>query len=59
VVFGDLLSQLDEAGLTCTSIDVFRFCELGNIDCLVLRYLNTSEPPFEEWSKEWLHNGEV
>jgi hypothetical protein len=41
VIFGILLSLLGEAGLTWIYQDVFRFCELDNIDYLVLRYLNT------------------
>jgi hypothetical protein len=38
---------------------VFRFCQLENIDYLVLRYLNTGALPFEQWAEEWLFNGEV
>ena len=38
---------------------VFRFCQLEGIDYLVLRYLNTGALPFEEFSEEWLYNGEV
>jgi len=59
VLFGNLLSQLAEAGLTRTYRDVFRFCELEGIDFLVLRYLNTGLPPFKEWAAEWLHEGEI
>jgi len=59
VLFGELLSQLPEAGLTCTYRDVFRSCKLGDIGYLVLRYLNTGLPPFEEWAEESLHEGEV
>jgi len=59
VLFGKLLSQLAEAGLTLTYHDVFRFCKLENIDYVVLRYLNTGTSPFEEWAEEWLHEGEV
>jgi len=59
VLFGELFIQLEEAGLTHIYQDVFRFCEHENIHYLVLRYLNTGIPPFEEWAKEWLHNGEV
>jgi hypothetical protein len=59
VLFGELLSQLAEAGLTRTDREVFRLCKLENIDYLVLRYLNSSVSPFEEWAKEWLHQGEV
>jgi hypothetical protein len=56
---GDLLYQLAEAGLTRTSRDILHFCELENIDYLVLRYLNTCALPFEEWAEEWLHDREV
>jgi hypothetical protein len=59
VLFGELLLQLEEAGLTCTYQDVFRFCELQNIHYLVLRYVNTGAGPFQEWAEEWLHDGEV
>jgi hypothetical protein len=38
---------------------VFGFCELENIDYLVLRYMNTSAPPFEEFGEECLHDWEV
>jgi hypothetical protein len=58
-LFGELLSQLEELGLTCIYQDIFRVCELKNIGYMVLRYLNTGAPPFEEWAKEWLHKGEV
>jgi hypothetical protein len=51
--------QWEEAHLTRTYHMVFRFCQLENIDCLVLRYLNTGEPPFKEWEEEWSHDGEV
>jgi hypothetical protein len=59
VLFGELLTQLAEAGLTCTYQDNFRFCELENINYLVVRYLNTGASPFEEWAERWLHDGEV
>jgi hypothetical protein len=59
VLYGELLSQPHEAGLTRTYRDVLRFCKLENINCLVLRHLNTGQSPFEEWAKEWLHEGEV
>jgi len=59
VLFGKLLSQLAEAGLTLTYRDIFRFCELEGIDFLVWRYLNTGQPPFEEWAEEWLHEGDI
>jgi len=58
-LFGNLLSQLEESHLTDTYQVVFRFCQLENIDYLVLRYLNTGPLPFEEWAGEWLHEGEV
>jgi hypothetical protein len=59
VLFGQLLLELDEAHLTYTYRVVFCFCQLENIDYLVLRYLNTGTPPFEKWAAGWLHNGEV
>jgi hypothetical protein len=58
-VFGNLLFQLEEAHLTHTYQTVFRFCQLENIDYLVLRYLNTGAQPFEEWAEEWFFDGEV
>jgi hypothetical protein len=58
-LFGDLLFQLEEAHLTHTYHTVFHFCQLENIDYLVLRYLNTGVLPFEELAKEWLFNGDV
>jgi hypothetical protein len=58
-LFGTLLIQLGEAHLTHTYQTVFRFCQLENIDYLVLRYLNTVALPFEEWAEEWLFNGEA
>jgi hypothetical protein len=58
-LFGNLLIQLEEAHLTHTYQTVFHFCQLENIDYLVLRYLNTGALPFEEWAEEWLFDGEV
>ena len=58
-LFGELLSQLAEARLTHIYCAVFHFCELENIDYLVLWYMNTSALPFEEWAEEWLLDGEV
>jgi hypothetical protein len=58
-LFGNLLFQLDEAHLTHTYQVVFRFCQLENIEYLVLRYLNTGVLPFEELAEEWLFDGEV
>jgi len=59
VSFGVLLSQLAEAHLTHTYQVVFCFCELKNIDYLVLRHLITGAPPFEEFAKQWLHDREI
>jgi len=59
VLFGELLIQLDEAGLTHTYCDFLRYCELDNINYLVLRYVNTGGGPFKEWAEEWLNDGEV
>jgi hypothetical protein len=58
-LFGELLPPLEEAGLPHTYQEVFRFCELKNISYLVLHYLRTGEPRFEEWVKQWFHAGEV
>jgi hypothetical protein len=58
-LFGNLLIQLEEAHVTHTYQTVFRFCQLENIDYLVLRNLNTGALPFEEWAEEWLFDGEV
>jgi hypothetical protein len=57
--FGNLLSSLAEHHSTHTYAVVFRFCELENIDILVLRYLNTGVLPFGESSEEWLFDGEA
>jgi hypothetical protein len=59
VVFVELLTQLEQANLTHTYHEVFQFCEHKSIDYLVLRYLNTGIPPFEEWAEEWLQEGEI
>jgi hypothetical protein len=58
-LFGNLLIQLEEAHLTRTYQEGFRFCQLENIDYQVLRYLNSGSLPFEEWAVEWLFDGEV
>ena len=57
--FGRLLSELEQHHLIHTYAVVIRFCELEGIDYLVLRYLNTGALPFEEFSEEWLFDGEV
>jgi hypothetical protein len=59
VLFGENLSELNEARLTQTYQVVFGFCELENIDYLALRFLNNVKPPFETWAEEWLHDEEV
>jgi hypothetical protein len=59
IIFGDLLFQLVEAHQIQTYQVVFRFCQLENIDYLVLRYLNAGALPFEELAEEWLHDGEI
>jgi len=58
-LFGDLLTQLEEAHQIHTYRVVFYFCQLENIDYLELRYLNTGALPFEEWAEEWPFDGEV
>jgi hypothetical protein len=57
--FGNLLFELAEHRLNHTYAVVFRFCQVENIDHLVLTYLNTGALPFEEFSEEWLYNGDV
>jgi len=57
--FGNLLFELAEHHLTHTYAVVLRFCQLENIDYLVLRYLNTGALPYEEFSEEWLYDGEA
>jgi hypothetical protein len=59
VLFGEPLIQLEEAGLTCTYLYVLRFCELENINYLVLSFVNTGVGPYEEFAEEWLHDGEI
>jgi hypothetical protein len=51
-LFGELLLQLAKGCLTHIYRVVFCFCEFKNINYLVLRYLNTGAPPFEEWAEE-------
>jgi hypothetical protein len=58
-LFGNLLFLLEEAHLTHTYHTVFRFCQLENLDYLVLRYLNSGALPFKEWAEEWLFDREV
>jgi len=57
--FGNLLFELAEYRLTHIYAGVFRFCQLEDIDYLVLRYLNTGALPYEEFSEEWLFDGET
>jgi len=57
--FGRLLSELAEHSVTHIYAVVLHFCRLENIDYLVLRYINTGASPFEEFSEEWLFDGEV
>jgi hypothetical protein len=42
VSFVEVLSQLEELGLTHTYQDVFRFCELESIGYLAVRYLTST-----------------
>jgi len=58
-IFGRLLSELEEHRLTHIYTVVLYFCKLENIDYLVLRYINTGALPFEEYSEEWLFDGEI
>jgi len=55
---GNLLFSLEEHHLTHTYCVVFHFCELENIDYMVLRYLDTGALPFKEFSGDWLFDGE-
>jgi hypothetical protein len=48
--FGNLLFASAEHQLTHTYAVVFNFCQLENIDYLLLRYLNTGTLPVEEFS---------
>jgi hypothetical protein len=57
--FRNLLFKLAEHHLTHTYAVVFRFCQLENIDYLVLRYLKTGVLPFEEFSEVWLCDEEM
>jgi hypothetical protein len=57
--FSDLFFLLAEANLTHIYQVVFCFCQLENIEYLVLMYLNTGALPIEEWAEEWLHKGEI
>jgi hypothetical protein len=57
--FGNLLFELAKHHLTHTYAVVIRFCQLENIDYLLLRYLNTGALPFEEFSEEWLYDREA
>jgi hypothetical protein len=56
---GNLLFELAEHCLTHMYAVVFRFCQLEGIDYLVLGYLNTGTLTFEDFSEEWLFDGEV
>jgi hypothetical protein len=56
--FAYLFVQLEVAHSTHTYWVVYRFCELENINYLVLRYLNPGALPFEDYSKEWSFDGE-
>jgi len=57
--FGNLLFGVKEHHLTHTYRVVLHFCEVENIDYLVLRYRNTGALPFDEYSEERLFDGEV
>jgi hypothetical protein len=57
--FGIMFSELAKHNVTHTCVVVFLFSQIENINYLVLRYLDTGALPFEEFSKVWLHNGEI
>jgi hypothetical protein len=54
-----LRSELEEHHFTHIYAVVFLFCQLENIDHLVLQYLATGALPFEEYSEEWLFDREI
>jgi len=58
-LLGDLISQLDDQRLTHISAVVARFAHCNSIGYLVHWYLSTRLLPFEEFSKEWFHEGEI
>jgi hypothetical protein len=57
--FGNLLFSFPEHHSTHTYAVVARFCQLENIDYLLLRYRNTGTLPFEKCCEEWLFDGEA
>jgi hypothetical protein len=57
--FGNLLYQLEEAQLTHIYWVVVLFCEYKIIGYVVLQYHNTGTLLFEEYSEDWLFNGEA
>jgi hypothetical protein len=57
--FWNLLSKLAGHHLTHTYALIFHFCQLENIDCLVLRYLNTGPLPFEKYFELWLFDAKA
>jgi deoxyhypusine synthase len=57
--FGRLLFKLEEHNITRIYAVVLLFCQYENFDYLVLRFLNTCALLFEEFSQEWLCEGEV
>jgi len=57
--FGNLLFKLANHHSIKIYALVFPFCQLANIDYLVLRYLNTSALTSNEFSEEWLFDDEV
>jgi len=57
--FGNLLYSLQKHHLTHTNRVVLRFCQLEDIDYLVLGYLNTGSLPFEEFSEDRLFDEET
>jgi hypothetical protein len=57
--FGNLLFELAVHQLTHPYAGVYHFCQLENIDYLVLRYLNTSALPYDMFSEDWLFDGDA
>jgi hypothetical protein len=56
--FSNMLFELAEHRETHSYAVVVCFCEQDSIDYVVVRYLNTGTLSSEEYSKEWLCDGE-
>jgi len=58
-LLGDLISQLNDQSLTHISAVVARVAHYNSIRFLVHRDLSTGLLPFEEFSEEWFHEGDI